>query len=311
MYWQIAIDGPAAAGKSTIARLLADRLNFAYLDTGAMYRAITYKALALKINMENEAEYKFLESTSIDFFNGKLYLDGKDVSKEIRSLEVTNNASLVAKFGYVRSKLVDMQKKLAESKKIIMDGRDIGTVVLPNANLKIYLVATINERANRRLKEREFSEFKQTFEETVLEIQERDRKDMSRTISPLEKAPDAVEIDTSELSIDEVVDEIIRLVMERGYKMESVKTELKENVEKDITAESAEVAKESEKEKTPKAKKTTLERGSLGFQFFVGHRLVFAFQFKNGVAEGLDALEFPPAVTAEQFFQNRVHDFHL
>ena len=257
MYWQIAIDGPAAAGKSTIARLLADRLNFAYLDTGAMYRAITYKALALKINMENEAEYKFLESTSIDFFNGKLYLDGKDVSKEIRSLEVTNNASLVAKFGYVRSKLVDMQKKLAESKKIIMDGRDIGTVVLPNANLKIYLVATINERANRRLKEREFSEFKQTFEETVLEIQERDRKDMSRTISPLEKAPDAVEIDTSELSIDEVVDEIIRLVMERGYKMESVKTELKENVEKDITAESAEVAKESEKEKTPKAKKTT------------------------------------------------------
>ena len=262
MYWQIAIDGPAAAGKSTIARLLAKRLNFSYLDTGAMYRAITYKALTLKINMEEEAEYNFLQSTSIDFFNEKLYLDGTDVSNEIRTVEVTNNAWLPSKFGYVRSKLVNMQRKIAESKNIIMDGRDIGTVVLPDANLKIYLVANLDVRARRRFKERQDANINQlSFEDTVAEIEKRDNSDMSRLISPLAKAPDAVEIDTSDLNIDEVVDKITQLVMERGYEMENVKTTKNKTVEKDITAgtdEKADIALESATEekvaKKPKAK---------------------------------------------------------
>lgn len=240
MNWQIAIDGPAGAGKSTIAREVAKKLDFIYVDTGAMYRAVTLKAINLKINMEDESEYKFLESTSISFENDRLILDGVDVSKEIRSIEVTNQVSLVSKFKYVREKLVALQQSLVNSKSIIMDGRDIGTVVLPNANLKIFLVATVEERALRRMKEREVSGNNfTTLKETITEIEERDYKDSNRKNSPLEKATDAIEIDTSVLSVNEVVEMITRLVMERGYKMENVKTELnvETNVAEDATNE--------------------------------------------------------------------------
>lgn len=233
MYWQIAIDGPAGAGKSTIAKEVAKRLNFTYVDTGAMYRAVTLKALNLNINMEDEAEYDFLQSTKIDFKNNHIYLDEVDVSNEIRSLDVTNNVSLVSKFKYVRDTLVALQQSLAKSKNIIMDGRDIGTVVLPKANLKIFLVASVAERAARRLKERQASgNFNISLDETIAEIEQRDFKDSNRAISPLAKATDAIEIDTSLLSVNEVVDKIIRLVMERGYKMENVKTEV--NVETSV-----------------------------------------------------------------------------
>ena len=154
MSWQIAIDGPAGAGKSTIAKMLAERIGFEYIDTGAMYRAVTLKALDLKINMYEEEEYKFLDETKFDFINQQLYLDGVNVSNKIRTLEVSNNVSLVASFGYVRKKLVALQRALANNKNVIMDGRDIGSVVLPNANLKIYLTASLEERAKRRMKER-------------------------------------------------------------------------------------------------------------------------------------------------------------
>lgn len=249
MNWQIAIDGPAGAGKSTIARELAKRLGFCYVDTGAMYRAITLKALNLKINMEDEAEYKFLESTRIDLDGDRIYLDGVEVTDEIRSFEVTNNVSLVSKFKYVRDHLVKKQRELVESKNIIMDGRDIGTVVLPRANLKIFLIARIEERAARRLKERHEKGFEEiSLEETIKEIQERDYKDSNRAISPLAKATDAIEIDTSYLSVNEVVDKIISLVMERGYKMENVKTEKDLNVETSV--------EETAKKSTKRTKKT-------------------------------------------------------
>ena len=147
MNWQIAIDGPSGAGKSTIAKLLAKNLGFVYVDTGAMYRAITLKALNLKIDLEDESKYDFLEETVIKFDGDQIYLDGKDVTEEIRSLEVTNNVSLVSKYKSVREHLVSMQRKIALDSNIVMDGRDIGTVVLKDANLKIYLDATLEERA--------------------------------------------------------------------------------------------------------------------------------------------------------------------
>ncbi|NLD27146.1 MAG: (d)CMP kinase, partial [Acholeplasmataceae bacterium] len=223
MTWQIAIDGPAGAGKSTISKRVAEILGFEYIDTGAMYRAVTLKALNLKINMYEEKEYKFLEETKIDFKNQHIFIDGVDVSDEIRSLEVSNNVSLVASFNYVRHKLVLLQQELASSKKVIMDGRDIGTVVLPDANLKIFLNAEIEERAKRRMNERLDKKLEvQSLETTIREIQERDDKDSNRSISPLSKADDAIEIDTSKLNVDEVVEEIIKLVLKRGYKMENL-----------------------------------------------------------------------------------------
>lgn len=225
MSWQIAIDGPAGAGKSTIAKGLAMRLGFEYIDTGAMYRAVTLKAMNLNINMYLEEDYRFLEETTIDFRNQHVFLDNRDVSDEIRSLEVSNNVSLVSSFGYVRNRMVALQRELADSKNVIMDGRDIGTVVLPNAELKIYLNATAEERAKRRLNERlEKHQEVQDLETTKREIEERDFKDSNRPISPLAKADDAIEIDSSKLNVEQVIDKIIELVLKRGYIMENLET---------------------------------------------------------------------------------------
>ena len=242
MNWQIAIDGPAGAGKSTIAKILAKELNFEYLDTGAMYRAATVKALRLGIDLNDESKYDFILDTTIDFRNGEIYLDDENVNEEIRSLEVTNNVSVVCKYKIVRDKMVDLQKQIASSKNIIMDGRDIGTVVLPNANLKIFLIAAAEVRAKRRMLEREAKgQNTQTLEETVQEINERDRKDSTREISPLRKADDAVELDSSHLSIEEVVEKITQLVRERGWNMEDVK---QVNEVAEATAEEEKVAEE-------------------------------------------------------------------
>lgn len=244
MNWRIAIDGPAGAGKSTISKRVAKILGFEYIDTGAMYRAVTLKALDLKINLHNEDDYKFLEETKIDFRNQRLFLDDKDVSDKIRSLEVSNNVSLVSSFGYVREKLVQLQRKLAENKNVIMDGRDIGTVVLPDAELKVFLNADIKERAKRRLNERlEKNQPVQSLAATIEEIRERDLKDSQRAISPLQKAVDAFEIDTSKLNVDEVVEEIIKLVLKRGYKMENLeKNKMLQNEE--TTAEEMQAKEE-------------------------------------------------------------------
>ena len=264
MGWQIAIDGPAASGKSTISKLLANKLGFQYLDTGAMYRAVTLKALNLKINLENEEEYNFLENTTIEFINNKIHLDGVDVSKEIRTLEVTNNASLVAKFGYVRAKLVAMQQKLSESQNIIVDGRDIGTVVLPNANLKIFLTASVRVRAIRRMKENETRGITISLEETEKDLEIRDYKDSHREIGPLTQADDAVLVDTSDLSVEEVIETITRLVFERGYSMEDLTKNV--NVEETKEAEQANEEIENVEETVEEVLEETAEDKATGYK---------------------------------------------
>ena len=218
--FKIAIDGPAGAGKSTISKLVAQVLHFEYIDTGAMYRAITLKAMRLGINLENEDEYGFLESTTLDIFNGKVIMDDEDVSVEIRSVEITNNVSVPSRIGVVREYLVDYQRKISDARNVVMDGRDIGTVVLPNADLKIYLTASVKCRALRRMKEREESGVYLSLEETMAEIEARDYKDSTRAISPLRQADDAILLDSSDMSIEEVVNFIIFLVYERGFKNE-------------------------------------------------------------------------------------------
>ena len=214
--FKVAIDGPAGAGKSTISVIVADKLGFQYIDTRAMYRAITYKALKLGVNLEDEKSYEFLKDTILEVDGKKIYIDGQDVSNEIRSVEVTVNVSTPSKIGVVRSWLVDYQRKISASRNVVMDGRDIGTVVLPNADLKVYLDATPECRAKRRMLERSEKGINIPFEETLEEIKLRDFKDSTREISPLKQADDAVRIDSSDMTIDEVVNKIIMLVNERG-----------------------------------------------------------------------------------------------
>ncbi len=214
--FKIAIDGPAGAGKSTIAKKIAKQLNIEYIDTGAMYRAITLKAMNLKKDLENPDDYDFLSSTKLDSVDGKIYLDGVDVNEEIRSVDVTKNVSTPSKMAVVRTYLVNFQRKISESKSVVMDGRDIGTVVLPNADVKIYLDASVECRAVRRMKERSENGIQLSFDETKEEIIVRDKKDSSREISPLRAADDAIIIDTSDLSIEQVVSKIIKIVNERG-----------------------------------------------------------------------------------------------
>lgn len=216
--FKIAIDGPAGAGKSTISKRLAKRLNMEYIDTGAMYRAITLKALRLGVDLEDENAYAFLKTTYLDIANGRVILDHEDVSEPIRSIDITNQVSTPSKIGVVREFLVDYQRKISTSKDIVMDGRDIGTVVLPNADLKIYLDATVECRARRRMLERAENGIHQDLEQTIEEIKVRDFKDSTRAISPLKKADDAIVIDSSNMSIEEVVDEIVNLANERGFK---------------------------------------------------------------------------------------------
>ncbi len=222
--FKIAIDGPAGAGKSTISKIVAEKLGFQYIDTGAMYRAITYKALKQGVDLEKEESYDFLSNTKLDVDGTKIFIDNVDVSTEIRSVEVTTNVSTPSKIGVVRNWLVDYQRKISGSKNVVMDGRDIGTVVLPNADLKIYLDASAECRAERRRKERLEKGVDISFEETLEEIKTRDFKDSTREISPLKKADDAVLVDSSDMSIEEVVQTIINLVNERGSnKMSNVK----------------------------------------------------------------------------------------
>ncbi len=208
---QIAVDGPAGSGKSTIAKLIAKRKNITYLDTGAMYRAVTLKVLDLGIAFDDEEAIKaMLKDMKIGFKGNNLRLNEVDVSEEIRQQRINDNVSAVAALGFVRKDMVRRQKEIASNQSIIMDGRDIGTKVLPSAEVKIYLTASIEERAERRYKEMKEKGIKVSFEEICESIAERDRLDMTRTESPLVKADDAVEIDTTGISINEVVDLVIK-----------------------------------------------------------------------------------------------------
>ena len=213
---QIAIDGPAGAGKSTVAKILAERLDYMYVDTGAMYRTIALACIRKGIDLADEAAVsKVCEEAdiSIKYENGVqvMYLDGENVSEAIRNEEVSKAASDTSKFLKVRERLVQMQRDLTKEYNVIMDGRDIGTAVLPDATLKIYLTASVQVRAERRYKEYKEKGIACELEEIKKDIEQRDHNDMTREISPLRKADDAVEVDTSDLTIDEVVQKIIGL----------------------------------------------------------------------------------------------------
>ena len=209
---RIAIDGPGGAGKSTIAKLVGNELGLEYIDTGAMYRAI-----GLKLNREGiapedvESIHNILSKTSIDFVEGKIILDGDDVSDIIRTQEISKLASTYSQIPEVRTKLVDIQRRIAEGKNVIMDGRDIGTNVLVNAELKIFLTADPMIRARRRYEELKAKGVNAVLDHIYEEIKDRDYQDMNRTINTLVQAEDANLVDTSDMSIKDVVNSIVSM----------------------------------------------------------------------------------------------------
>jgi CMP/dCMP kinase len=216
----IAIDGPAAAGKSTVAKIVAEKLSYIYIDTGAMYRAITLKAIQKELDLQDEqAMMSCLEDTIINLLPGEkgqlVFLDDTNVTNEIRTAIVTNSVSIVAKHPLVRKEMVARQQRFATDGGVVMDGRDIGTHVLPNAEVKIFLLASVEERAIRRHNENVLKGFPSDLEKLKEEIILRDKIDSEREAAPLKKADDAIELDTTSLSINEVVERILKLANER------------------------------------------------------------------------------------------------
>lgn len=213
----IAIDGPSAAGKSSIAKIVAKRLDYVYIDTGAMYRCVGYYCLQNNIDLHDEqAVSGVLKKIKIMLDNeNRVYLNGDDVSDKIRQDEVSMSASLVSSYHDVRKFLVDQQRQMAKAGGVILDGRDIGTVVLPEAELKIYQSASVETRAKRRYLENKQRGLPADLETIKKDIERRDYQDMNRKISPLKKADDAIALDTSNLSIEEVVNEILNLVKQK------------------------------------------------------------------------------------------------
>lgn len=202
----IALDGPSGSGKSTIANILAKKLKISYLNTGSMYRAVTLFFLENNKKKSDKIDIDLLRKINIDIKGDKVFLNEKDVSEKIRNKEVTENVSWVSSISLVRKYLVDMQRKISQNKSIILDGRDIGTVVFPNAKYKFFLVASSEVRAKRRYEQNEIDK---SLEEIQKDIEKRDYLDSHREISPLKKAEGAIEIDSSNLSIDETIEEII------------------------------------------------------------------------------------------------------
>lgn len=213
----IAIDGPAAAGKSTIAKRLAGILGYTYIDTGAMYRCVAYYMISLGIDLDDEDRIaKHIKEVHVQLNpDGRVILNGEDVTTKIRENTISNSASLVAAYECVRTYLVELQRQMAHEGGVILDGRDIGSVVLPDAELKIYQVASVETRAHRRHQENIVRGIESSLDKIREEIKQRDYNDMHRAISPLVKAKDAVEIDTSNMTIEEVVEVILDLVKQR------------------------------------------------------------------------------------------------
>ena len=212
----VAIDGPAGSGKSTIAKLVAKKFNFTYIDTGAMYRMITLYLLENKISFDNlDKIQKILNEINLDMKEDKFFLNNVDVSLKIREEIINENVSKVASIKAVRENLVKLQRKIASDKNVILDGRDIGTVVFPNAQVKIFLVASAEERARRRYNEFMEKKIEITYDEVLKSLKERDHLDSTRKESPLVKASDALELDTTNLKIDEVVNFISNEIEKR------------------------------------------------------------------------------------------------
>jgi cytidylate kinase len=216
----IAIDGPAASGKSTTAKRVAERFGYTYIDSGAMYRAVALQAICAGVPLEDEEGLtrvaEVAEIVLEDLGRGRITLDAEDVTEAIRAPEVTAAASVMSTVPGVRKALVLQQRQLGRNGSCVMEGRDIGTVVFPDADLRVFLVASLEVRAGRRLHDLASRGVDATLEDVMEEIAERDRRDSTRTDSPLRRAADAIEVDTTELSIDEQVEEVVRLALERG-----------------------------------------------------------------------------------------------
>ena len=217
----IAIDGPSGAGKSTISRKAAEKFGFIYVDTGAIYRTIGLATKIRGVSLDDTAAViELLPTLEIELkYNGAgeqhMYLDGNDVSRDIRLPEVSMLASKVSAIPAVREFLVDMQRGMAEKYDVIMDGRDIGTVILPNADLKIFLTADVRDRARRRYEELRAKGMEKPFDEVLAEMEQRDEQDTQRAAAPLKAADDAVLLDTSGNTLEESIDEVCRLISEK------------------------------------------------------------------------------------------------
>jgi len=209
----IAIDGPAGSGKGTVAKILAKKCNLVYIDTGAMYRGIAYLTLKNNLNITDESSIVELANTAkMEFKDDRFILNGEDVSSEIRTMEVTKIVSPISSIVELRKIMVDMQRKMANENNVIMEGRDITTVVFPNADYKFYLDATLEERAKRRFKENEEKNIKSTYQEVYDNIAARDYNDMHKEVGALMQTPDQIYIDSTNLTIDEVVNKIYKII---------------------------------------------------------------------------------------------------
>ena len=216
----IAIDGPAASGKSTAAKGVAKCLGITYLDTGAMYRAVTFGLIKNNISFTSFIELKkYVDNMNLEFkYNqagSMVFLNGEDISKEIRSQVVTNNVSEVSAMSYIRNSMVNIQRKISSCKDCVVEGRDIGTVVFPKADFKFFLIADVETRAKRRLKDLIGNDKNISIEQLINDINIRDYKDTKRVNSPLEKADDATEINTTDLTINEIINKIVNTVNKR------------------------------------------------------------------------------------------------
>ena len=217
----VAIDGPAASGKSTTAKMVAKKLKMTYLDTGAMYRAVTLALLRSNTDLDDyDSVCQVVNELELDIYDQGaktvVKLDGEDVSQAIRSMQVTENVSAVSAVKYVREAMVEIQRNIGKKTNCVVEGRDIGTVVFPDAEFKIFMVADVKMRAERRLKELHEMGEKRSLQEVMTDLKRRDEKDSTRSHSPLQKADEAIEIDTSMLSIDQQVEKIINLVREKN-----------------------------------------------------------------------------------------------
>ena len=214
---RVAIDGPGGTGKSTIAKAVASRLGLEYIDTGAMYRSIALKSIREGVDPENEpAVVEMLTDTVIDFDDNKVYLDGDDVSGLIRTNEISMQASTISKLGPVRAKVDEVSKRLAATKNVVMEGRDIGTAVIPDAEVKVFMTAAPEVRARRRYNQLLEQGKSANLEQIKEEIEKRDYQDSHREINPLKQAEDAVFLDTSNMTIDENIDAICKLISEKS-----------------------------------------------------------------------------------------------
>ncbi len=210
----VAIDGPAAAGKSTIAKRVASILGFTYIDTGAMYRAFTYAVIKRGLDPQDEkASCSIIPEVTIDLLDdGRVLCCGEDVTKQIREPLVSGNVSYIASYKDIRLALVDIQRAMSKSKSVIMDGRDIGTYVLPDADVKIFQIASVETRAERRYKENMEKGIPTSLDDVIADVKKRDYIDSHRAFAPLRPAADSVELDTSKLDIDQVVEEVLKII---------------------------------------------------------------------------------------------------